>query len=120
MIVGFFAPAVSAESDLNKSFYLNTVYCEGVAESYSERLGNADSTHRSESRHANRVARTLKARAEEMVRRFQYAGNEGDEARSRGARTIEGMLPMAGAWISGDDVPLAAVRQYQQCVSIVE
>jgi hypothetical protein len=115
-----FSTAVGAESDIGKSIYLNTVYCQGVAESYSSRLGDAGSAHRSGSRRASRIAGALEVRGEEMARRFQYSEQDGEEARARGSRTIEGMLPRGGAWENSGDVPISAFRQFQQCVSIVE
>ena len=114
------ATPVLAESDIGKSIYLNTVYCQGVAESYAARLGDAGSAHRSESRHASRIAGALEVRGDEMARRSHYPEQDGAAARARGARTIEGMLPPGGAWVNNGDVPISAFQQYQQCVSIVE
>lgn len=118
--MSLFALTVEAEGDIAKSIYLNTVYCQGVAETYSSRLGDAGSAHRSESRHARRIARALEVRGDEMARRFQYPEQDGEEARTLGSRTIDGMLPTGGAWINGGDVPISAFQQFQQCVSIVE
>ncbi len=108
------------QADMNKSMYMNTVYCQGVAESYSSHLGDAGSNHRTEARHAGRVAGMLGSRGDSMAMRFHYPDSEGDTARSRGARTMDGLLPSGGAWASGGEIPIAAIRQYQQCVSIVE
>ncbi|MBL4756442.1 MAG: hypothetical protein JKY32_02010 [Rhizobiales bacterium] len=109
-----------AQADMTKSIYMNTAYCQGVAESYASRLGDAGSNHRAEARHAVQVAGKLESRGDSMAMRLHYSDSEGDVARRRGARTMDGLLPSGGAWANGGDVPIAAIRQYQQCVSIVE
>lgn len=110
----------NAQGSMNKSMYMNTAYCHGVAEEYHERLSSSGSAFSSDARSSRRVARALRERAAGLASRFDIAESEGVSAKNHGASVMSGMLPAGGSWANSGTIPIEAVRQYEQCRSIVE
>lgn len=108
----------SAANELMRANFLNAYYCAGIADIYGERLSAAGG-HAGEAGKAKELANILRSRAAQIGRSHQLSGGE-KAAEANGKNTMSRLLPPNGGWTKGGDIPIDAVRQYQQCVSMVQ
>lgn len=114
-----FAASATAQSALTQSIYLNAHYCAGVAEVYGERLGEAG-IERAKAGEARRVAETLKRDAVAMGRSYHVENTaKAKSADAHGRRVMTNLLPANGGWVRDGNIPREALRQYEQCASMV-
>lgn len=114
-----FAAPVRADK-MARAIYMNTSYCAGIAEGYSEALKQAGGwSFSGKASAASRVAAELKRRAETYGRRQNMSASEGARAASMGRSAISKMLA-GGNWRQGGDIPTEAYRQYQHCATLAE
>ena len=113
--------AIPARADaMARAIFMNTAYCAGVAEGYSETLKQAGGwAFGGKASAAQRVAGELKRRADTFGRRNGFSSAQGQQAANQGRATIERLLA-GGNWRGGSDVPQAAFRQYQHCATLAE
>jgi hypothetical protein len=118
MAAAFAAPAHADK--MARAIFMNTSYCAGIAEGYSEALKEAGGWSRSgKASAAARVATELKRRAEAYGRRQNMSASEGARAASMGRSAIAKMLA-GGNWRQGGDIPQEAYKQYQHCATLAE
>lgn len=114
----FAAPARADK--MARAIYMNTSYCVGIAEGYSEALKKAGGWSLSgKASAAARVASELKRRAQAYGRRQNMSASEGARAASMGRSAISKMLS-GGNWRQGGDIPTEAFKQYQHCATLAE
>ena len=116
-----FSPAAFADQPSDpfaKPNYLNAHFCIGQAQVFADLVGQT--SHRSKAGEARLLLQKLTSRARQLETRYKLKGSGEEEAEQKGGRTMAGLLPASGTWAKGGaDIPIEAIRHYQQCASLV-
>lgn len=120
LLAGAVFAAPARADKMARAVYMNTAYCAGIAEGYSDTLKNAGGWSLSgKASAAARVATELKRRADAYGRRQGMSASEGARAAAMGRSAIAKMLA-GGSWRQGGEIPQEAFRQYQHCATLAE
>ena len=111
------ANAQQANNAFAKPNYLNAHFCIGQVQVFADLVGQ--SSHKSKAKEARSLLQKLTTQANRLETHYKLKGSGEGEAEQKGGRIMAGLLPASGQWAKGGDIPLEAVRHYQQCASMV-
>lgn len=120
MILLLFASAAHAQqanSAFAKPNYLNAHFCIGQVQVFADLVG--PTSHKTKAKEARALLQKLTSQANQLETRYKLKGSGEGEAQQKGGRIMAGLLPASGQWAKGGDIPIEAVRHYQQCASMV-